>query len=116
MQKLEIVCVSVVGSTGYLSPTKTRKSNMPADWVVKKSPVPWNTSIDVGCLPQGGACLVTLSNQSTFRIGTQSLLSAWNSEKEIWIRGDSTGTEILGRSIDLFFCVCAIVASFRDMC
>ncbi|CAH0515018.1 unnamed protein product [Peronospora belbahrii] len=45
----------------------------------------WGEELDLGVIPQGGACVILLQDGGLGRIGTQALMSSWDSGRVCWI-------------------------------
>lgn len=56
----------------------------PAEKVIKRR-TEWGEKLDLGVIPQGGACVILLQNGGLGRIGTQALMSSWDSGRVCWI-------------------------------
>ncbi|CEG47134.1 hypothetical protein F443_01183 [Plasmopara halstedii] len=55
-----------------------------AEKVIKRR-TEWGEKVDLGVIPQGGACVILLQNGGIGRIGTQALMSSWDSGRFCWI-------------------------------
>ena len=47
--------------------------------------IQWKKSIELGVLQQGGACIITLADGTTARIGTQTLLKSWDENRPFFV-------------------------------
>ncbi|TYZ58268.1 hypothetical protein PybrP1_007945 [[Pythium] brassicae (nom. inval.)] len=56
----------------------------PLEEVIKRK-VAWGEALDLGVVPQGGACVILLQDGSTGRIGTQALMGSWDAGQACWI-------------------------------
>ncbi|KAI9905601.1 hypothetical protein PsorP6_014008 [Peronosclerospora sorghi] len=56
----------------------------PAEKVIQRR-IEWGKKLDLGVIPQGGACVILLRDGSLGRIGTQALMSSWDSGRVCWI-------------------------------
>ncbi|POM81303.1 SEC14 cytosolic factor [Phytophthora palmivora] len=56
----------------------------PAEKVIKRR-TEWGEKLDLGVIPQGGACVILLQDGGLGRIGTQALMSSWDSGRVCWI-------------------------------
>lgn len=60
------------------------RDGRPAEKVIKRR-TEWGERLDLGVIPQGGACVLLLQNGGLGRIGTQALMSSWDSGCVCWI-------------------------------
>ena len=61
-------------------------NSTPREWVILSGKdLQWKKSIELGVLQQGGACIVTLADGTTARIGTQTLLKNWDENRPFYI-------------------------------
>ncbi|KAH7469351.1 hypothetical protein PRIC1_000153 [Phytophthora ramorum] len=56
----------------------------PAEKVIKRR-TEWGEKLDLGVIPQGGACVILLQDGGIGRIGTQALMSSWDAGRVCWI-------------------------------
>lgn len=56
----------------------------PLEEVIKRK-VAWGEALDLGVVPQGGACVILLQDGSIGRIGTQALMGSWDAGQACWI-------------------------------
>uniref|UniRef100_M4BV00 Uncharacterized protein n=1 Tax=Hyaloperonospora arabidopsidis (strain Emoy2) TaxID=559515 RepID=M4BV00_HYAAE len=62
----------------------SKQEAQPAEKVIKRG-IEWGEKLDLGVIPQGGACVILLQNSGLGRIGTQALMSSWDSGHVCWI-------------------------------
>ncbi|CAI5724138.1 unnamed protein product [Peronospora destructor] len=63
---------------------KSERDGRPAEKVIKRR-TDWGEKLDLGVIPQGGACVILLQDGGLGRIGTQALMSSWDSGRVCWI-------------------------------
>ncbi len=52
---------------------------------VVKRKVEWGEALELGVVPQGAACVILMQDGGVGRIGTQALMSTWESGQTCWI-------------------------------
>lgn len=62
----------------------SERDGRPAEKVIKRRSE-WGEKIDLGVIPQGGACVILLQDGGLGRIGTQALMGSWDSGRFCWI-------------------------------
>ena len=62
----------------------SKQDAQPAEKVIKRR-IEWGERLDLGVIPQGGACVMLLQHGGLGRIGTQALMSNWDSGHACWI-------------------------------
>ncbi|CAH0487242.1 unnamed protein product [Peronospora farinosa] len=63
---------------------KSERDGRPTEKVIKRR-TEWGEKLDLGVIPQGGACVILLQDGGLGRIGTQALMSSWDSGRVCWI-------------------------------
>ncbi|GAB9469105.1 hypothetical protein Gpo141_00006394 [Globisporangium polare] len=56
----------------------------PLEEVIKRK-VAWGEVLDLGVVPQGGACVILMQDGGIGRIGTQALMGSWDAAQACWI-------------------------------
>ncbi|KAG7401151.1 hypothetical protein PHYBOEH_002709 [Phytophthora boehmeriae] len=56
----------------------------PVEKVIKRRTA-WGEELDLGVIPQGGACVILLQDGGIGRIGTQALMGSWDAGRVCWI-------------------------------
>lgn len=76
----------------------------PLEEVIKRK-VAWGEVLDLGVVPQGGACVILLQDGGIGRIGTQALMGSWDAAQACWIEviDAYSPTEIEGTGNCIFF-------------
>lgn len=72
----------------------------PLEEVIKRK-VAWGDALDLGVVPQGGACVILLQDGGIGRIGTQALMGSWDAGQACWIEviDAESPTEIEGEIV-----------------
>uniref|UniRef100_K3WLT2 PH domain-containing protein n=1 Tax=Globisporangium ultimum (strain ATCC 200006 / CBS 805.95 / DAOM BR144) TaxID=431595 RepID=K3WLT2_GLOUD len=60
------------------------RDTKPLEEVIKRK-VKWGEVLDLGVVPQGGACVILLQDGGIGRIGTQALMGSWDAGQACWI-------------------------------
>ncbi|KAF1331535.1 hypothetical protein FI667_g4035, partial [Globisporangium splendens] len=60
------------------------RDTKPLEEVIKRK-VKWGEVLDLGLVPQGGACVILLQDGGIGRIGTQALMGSWDAGQACWI-------------------------------
>ncbi|DBA02192.1 TPA: hypothetical protein N0F65_004827 [Lagenidium giganteum] len=65
------------------------RDSKPVEIVIKRK-VAWGEVLDLGVVPQGGACVILLQDGGIGRIGTQALMGSWDAGQAAWIEISDT--------------------------
>jgi hypothetical protein len=76
------------------------RDTKPLEEVIKRK-VKWGEVLDLGVVPQGGACVILLQDGGIGRIGTQALMGSWDAGQACWIEvtDAESPTEIEGMCV-----------------
>lgn len=86
----------------------------PLEEVIKRK-VAWGEVLDLGVVPQGGACVILLQDGGIGRIGTQALMGSWDAGQACWIEvtDAESPTEIEGKTDVLLLLVYSLLPDLK---